>query len=345
MPLIKFLFLSLTLLFLTCNETNRSDTHFSLDVKSAAKTIQLQKPIAIYLQNPSNFSIDSVSYSIGGYRVYPIRDSISVSTIKPGKQVLQATVFYEGKYETLTKTLTILSATQPTRYTYKILNQYPHDRNAYTQGLEFYKDTLYESTGREGYSTLRKINYKTGAILASVPLDAMYFGEGITFLRDTLYLLTWRSGKGFIYNPTTLQLIKSFPYGKSKEGWGLCSDGEKLYKSDGTEKIWILNPETLAEEDFIQTVTNTDIFSKANELEYVNGKIYANSYQKEGIMIINPQNGVIEGIVDFRGLRQKVTQHPDLDVFNGIAYNPKTHTFFVTGKNWDVLFEVVIVEK
>jgi glutaminyl-peptide cyclotransferase len=140
---------------------------------------------------------------------------------------------------------------------------------------------------------------------------------------------------------------KSFPYQESKEGWGLCNDGEKLYKSDGTQNIWILDPQDFSEKDRIQVMTHKTALKNLNELEWVDGKIYANTYQfqKDVAVIINPNTGAVEGVVDFTGLKEKVKQHPQLNVLNGIAYHKKRQTFFVTGKNWDKLFEVKILPK
>ena len=137
----------------------------------------------------------------------------------------------------------------------------------------------------------------------------------------------------------------NFNYGKSVEGWGLCNDKTSIYKSDGTEKIWLLDPESLDETRYIQTFTNKGKIVGMNELEWVKGKIYANRFQLDGVAIINPKNGAVEGVVDFRSLKKKVTKHSGLDVLNGIAYNPETNTIFVTGKRWDKLFEVEIIEK
>jgi glutaminyl-peptide cyclotransferase len=204
---------------------------------------------------------------------------------------------------------------------------------------------LYESTGQYGESKLRKVDYKTGEVLQNVNLDKVYFGEGLTVLNDNIYQLTWQRGLGFVYDLNTLEKKSSFKYGQSKEGWGLCNDGKVIYKTDGTEKIWILNPETLVEERFIQAYTNKGKMSQINELEWINGKIYANRYQKDGVAIINPINGAIEGVIDFSPLKKKVTQHQGLDVLNGLAWNPETQTLFVTGKRWDKLFEVKIIEK
>ena len=172
----------------------------------------------------------------------------------------------------------------------------------------------------------------------------MYFGEGLTIMDHKIYQLTWKANTGFVYD-MEFNKIKDFPYGRSKEGWGLCNDGTRIYKSDGTEKIWILDPETLEEKDHIEIVTNTSVFSRANELEFAHGRIYANTWQKDGVMIINPGTGAIEGVIDFRGLKDKVTQNKNLDVLNGIAYHPGNDSFFVTGKNWDKIFEVKVIRK
>ena len=134
-------------------------------------------------------------------------------------------------------------------------------------------------------------------------------------------------------------------YGASKEGWGLCNNGTAIYKSDGTEKIWTLNSNTLAEESYIELYTNTSKIPKVNELEWVDGKIYANIWQKDAIAIVNPINGAVEGVIDMKGLQAQVTQHETLDVLNGIAYKGEPNILYVTGKNWDKLFKIEVVEK
>ncbi|MDC1337486.1 glutaminyl-peptide cyclotransferase, partial [Flavobacteriaceae bacterium] len=236
---------------------------------------------------------------------------------------------------------------KPKVYTYKIINEFFHDMNSYTQGLEFDDYYLYEGTGQYGYSMLKKINFQTGEVLDKLFLDKSYFGEGITILNDKIFQLTWKSKIGFVYNLNDLKLLKSFNYKNSIEGWGLCNDGKHLYKSDGTEKIWKLDANNLEEISFINVVTNNKVINKINELEWYNNKIYANTYQfnKEVGLIINPENGEVEGVIDFSGLKEKVKNHSGLDVLNGIAYNEKRKTFFITGKNWSKLFEIKIIEK
>jgi glutamine cyclotransferase len=334
------------LLFNACGSNNKLASElFEIKLEGNKTQFQQNDNVAISITNKKNIEIESVTYAIDDEKIKLSNNKINLNMPVLGSKTLKANVTYDGKTEAITKEIKILSSKSPEVYSYEIISEYPHDQKAFTQGLEFYKDTLYESTGRKGQSSIRKIDFKTGKILKQIDLEETYFGEGITILNDKLYMLTWQSGIGFIYNVNTFEKIDSFKYGASKEGWGFTNDGKELYKSDGSEKIWLLNPNTLAEEGHIETVTNKSIFNKANELEYVNGKIYANVWQKESMMIIDAKSGAIEGVINFSGLKDKVTKHAGLDVLNGVAYNPTRDTFFVTGKNWDKLFEVKIIKK
>ena len=347
MNIIKLITLSalLTLLY-TCGGSNpAASSLFEISLEGNQKKFTKNQQIGVSLVNKKDKNIKNVSYALEGKPLTLTNDKITLETSTLGNKKLSAEISYEETVVNIEKKITILSSKPPELYTYEILKEYPHDTKAYTQGLEFYNDTLYESTGRRGQSSLRKINYKTGKVLKQINLDPAYFGEGITILNDTLYQLTWQNKTGFIYDVNSFKKIGNFQYGESKEGWGLCNDGTKLFKSDGTEKIWFLNPNTLIEEEHIETVTNKSVFNKANELEYVAGKLYANVYQKPSIMIIDATSGAIEGVINFSGLIDRVTKHKDMDVLNGIAYHPTRKTFFITGKNWDKLFEVNILKK
>ncbi|WP_405246622.1 glutaminyl-peptide cyclotransferase [Cellulophaga sp. Asnod2-G02] len=318
---------------------------FEIELTGNKTEFQQNASVGIAVKNRKGLEIENISYTINDKPLKVENDRIVLDMPHLGEKTIKATITYEGTTGEIEKNIKLLAEKGPEVYTYEIINEFPHDQKAFTQGLEFYKDTLYESTGRKGQSYLRKIDFKTGKVFKQIDLDAQYFGEGLTILKDKIYMLTWQSGLGFIYDANTLEKIDSFQYGASKEGWGLTNDGKQLYKSDGSEKIWLLNPETLVEEDHIETVTNKSIFNKTNELEYVDGLIYANVWQKESMMIIDAFSGAIIGVINFGGLKDKVTKHPDLDVLNGVAYNPKRATFFVTGKNWDKLFEVKIIKK
>ncbi|NNC50690.1 MAG: glutaminyl-peptide cyclotransferase [Flaviramulus sp.] len=338
----------LTIIFLSglaisCgSNSGQKKSDFRINTNAEKGNISNNETLKISLENKKNHMIDSVRYSLDGIN---IDDNTVLQDFKLGKQTIEAAVYFNNEKQNTTSTVTILNNELPKVYTFNIINEYPHDITSYTQGIEFHNDTLYESTGQYTESKLRKIDYKTGKIIKSINLANEYFGEGLTILNNKVYQLTWQKGTGFVYDVNTFEKLSSFKYGNSKEGWGLCNNDAKIYKSDGTEKIWLLNPDTLIEESFIQVYTNKGKIVGINEMEWVNGNIYANRYQKNGVAIINPKNGAVIGVIDFTPLKKKVTQHEGLDVLNGIAYNPKTKTLFVTGKRWDKLFEVEIFEK
>lgn len=333
----KILFLSL--LMVGC-----SSSLPQLNLKTSAKNnrAKLGESVKLSLNNPDGISITSITYKLEGKKV---TENLQLNNVKLGKQDLIAEVISGNDTIIATSNLIVVNNKLPALYSYEIINTYPHDITSYTQGLEFYNSELYESTGQYGESKLRKVDYKTGEVLKNIDLKSGYFGEGLTVLNNKLYQLTWQADTGFIYDVNTFEKEGIFRYGQSKEGWGFCNDGKVLYKSDGTEKIWTLTTENLTESHKIEVYTNKAKIKSLNELEWINGKIYANIYQENGVVIINPKNGAVEGVIDFSPLKEMVTQHEGLDVLNGIAYNPETETIFVTGKRWDKLFEVKIVKK
>jgi glutamine cyclotransferase len=332
-------FIGLNVLIAACGTTTKSN--FSIQTNSGTNIISNSKTLSIEIQNPNNIDFDSIQLTLDTKK---IATSVDLSVIPLGEKRIKAKVFYDGTFEVVLKKVIVVNSEAPKLYTYEIINTYPHDITSYTQGLEFYKGDLYESTGQYGESKLRKLDYKKGGVLKNINLSTAYFGEGLSVLNDKIYQLTWKEGRGLVYDINSFEQIETFNYGQSKEGWGLCNDGHKFYKSDGSEYLWFLNPNTLAEEGALQAYTNKGKLTNLNELEWVDGKIYANRYQKNGVAIINPENGAIEAVIDFKALKTKVTKHQGLDVLNGMAYNPKTKTLFVTGKRWDKLFEVKIIK-
>lgn len=225
----------------------------------------------------------------------------------------------------------------------KIINKYPHDETAYTQGLVFFDGYLYESTGLYGKSTLRKTEIKTGKILQSISLAPIYFGEGITILNNQIYQLTWENKKAFVYDLHSFKKLKEFSY--PTEGWGITTDGKQLIVSDGSNFINFYSPEDFSITNTLMIRQGNKSIYNINEMEYVDGLIYANVYMTDNIVIINPYNGDIVGWIDISLLRQKLDNPANAEVSNGIAYNPNSKTFYLTGKNWSNLFEVVFVEK
>lgn len=337
-----FIITLLSVTMISCGNSGNQKTNLSLTTSAKKNIITLGETLTLSVNNPKGLEISSIKYQLNGT---PVEDSFTLNDALLGIQTLTATVTFDDTSEEISTKLTILNNQAPKVYDYKIINTYPHDITSYTQGLEFHDGVLYESTGQYGESKVRTVDYKTGEVIKNVELSKEYFGEGLTILDQNLYQLTWQENIGFIYDAKNLVKTNSFKYGKSKEGWGICNDGKQLYKSDGTEKIWLLNPETLVEEGYIQAYREKGKVSGLNELEWIDGKIFANIYQYNGIAIINPKNGAVEGVVNFSPLRTLVTQHDGLDVLNGIAYNPETKTIFVTGKRWDKLFEVEVFEK
>jgi glutamine cyclotransferase len=346
----NFLFIILLGVILSnCGGTKKeNNTLFTFDTTQFKAQYQPQESIELNLLNPNSKEVDSVVYFVNDAKIGSAKGlgklSFELKNQKLGYQNLKAIIYYEGENTEATDRVELVSNVEPKLLKYTIMKTYPHDTTSYTEGLEFYKDTLYESTGQKGASYFRKYDYKTGKIYHQTDLESNYFGEGITIVNNKLYQLTWQEKTGFIYNATTLKLEKTFTYKKDIEGWGMTNDGKYIYQTDGTEKIWKMNPATLEMIDYINVYSGNAKIKSINELEWINGKIYSNVYQKDAIAVINPVNGAVEGILNLTDLKSKITQLPNTDVLNGIAYNPRTKTIFVTGKNWDKLFEIKVSE-
>ena len=234
-------------------------------------------------------------------------------------------------------------AVEPTFYTYEVVTEYPHSRTSYTQGLQFIDGELWEGTGEYGNSRILRTDLASGKSLQSRANSKEEFGEGITILGDKIYQLTWLNGKLHIYDRKTLKHLATHTY--KGEGWGLTSDGEKLYMSDGTHSIRVLNPETMAQERRFGVTLRGESLSNLNELEWIDGKIWANVYTTNYIVIINPENGVVEGVVNLTEILPASEYDQRTDVLNGIAYDKATKRIFVTGKNWSKLFEIKLIEQ
>lgn len=228
-------------------------------------------------------------------------------------------------------------------YTYAIVNRYPHDLNAFTEGLAYENGFLYEGTGLNGRSSIRKVDLNTGDILQIHEIPDQYFGEGITLYKDTLIQLTWKSHTGFVYNQKTFKLLSQFSY--PTEGWGLTCDSDHLIMSDGSSTLYFLNPDTYKITGEIEVRDKTIPITNINELEYINGDIFANIWQTNKIAIIEPSNGQVTGYIDLSGLLSDQDYTGKVGVLNGIAYDATSDRLFVTGKLWPLLFEIKLVPK
>jgi glutamine cyclotransferase len=328
---------------------------FTFDDSKLEAQYKPQETLKIGILNSNSKVVDSVIYFVNDIKIDAKKGleklNFDLKNQKLGYQNLKAIVYFEGENSVATTRIELVSNVQPKSLKYTIVNTYPHDIEAYTQGLEFYRDTLYEGTGngqgasgKRGISSLRKTDYRTGKVYKKVELAEQFFGEGITILNNKVYQLTWQNNEGYVYNADTFNKEKTFQYPEQMEGWGLTTDGKVLYMTDSSETIHLLDPETFKELDHINVYSLENKIKAVNELEWIDGKIYGNVYQKDAIAIINPKTGAVEGIINLADLEKKITKLPDTDVLNGIAYNPKTKTIFVTGKNWDKMFEIKVSE-
>jgi len=224
-------------------------------------------------------------------------------------------------------------------YTYSVVNVYPHDTNAFTEGLVFDGGFLYESTGLYGSSSLRRVDLETGGVLQLLGLQPQYFGEGIAVVGDKIVQLTWQSHVGFAYYRAGFGLLREFEY--PTEGWGLTYDGSRLIMSDGTANLYFLDPVTFQRIGQV-TVHDTGPVNEPNELEYIDGTVYANVWREEKIAVINPQNGQVTAWIDLAGIQDLKNQDPN-NVLNGIAYDADGDRLFVTGKMWPHIFEIKLI--
>jgi glutamine cyclotransferase len=234
-------------------------------------------------------------------------------------------------------------ASRTPEYTFKVVHVFPHDPAAFTQGLFYHDGFLYEGTGLNGRSSLRKVRLQTGEVLAKVDLPTEFFGEGIALLKNEIVQLTWQSQTGFIYNLSDLRLLRRFSY--RGEGWGLTSNGTDFLMSDGSSEIRVLDGATLREKRLLKVRDGSTPVTQLNELEFVEGEIYANIWQTDRIARISPRTGRVLGWIDLTGLLSSVYKLEPGAVLNGIAYDAAKKRLFVTGKLWPSVFEIQLVPK
>ena len=334
----------------SCDGSKKSaESSFSFDTKQLKANYINGDQVSLAISNKQQKKIDSIIYYVNDVKIASVKGhqaaSLAINNHKLGYQNLKAVVYSDGETagQEIKDRIEVVSAIQPKLLSYKIVNTFPHDSTSFIEGLEFYRDTLFESSGQNGNSYIRKVNYRTGKSLKQVDLEQQYFGEGITIINDQVFQLTWQSGVGFIYDVNTFKRIKTFNYDRKIEGWGMTNDGTHIYHSDGTEKIWKMNPETQKMLDYINVYSAANKIKSVNELEWINGKIYGNIWQRDALAIIDPATGAVTAVLDLKQLRTQI-KSKKAEVLNGIAYNAKTKTVFVTGKFWDKIFEIKVSE-
>jgi glutamine cyclotransferase len=311
---------------LKADKTGNKGDMMSLDIKSSADSVKMDSCV---------LNLDGKYYAT--YKSLP--QDVFVSSMKMGVRRMSLAVYSANNVvENILFDLKIIPASAPISYKYKVVREFPHDENAYTQGLFFSDGFLYEGTGQLGHSSLRKVELETGKVVQNHSVDKKYFGEGICLHEGKIYQLTWEHREGFIYNYSDFVQTGKFNY--NTEGWGITGDGTNLWMSDGSSNLYKLNPNSMNVIDRIEVYSDRGTEKNLNELEYINGEIWANVYTEHYIVIINPQTGEITGKIDLNGILKKELRKQNTDVLNGIAYDKEKNRIFVTGKNWPRLFDI-----
>jgi len=350
---LKLFFAALALTALGCSCNHKPDsaaTDYTIS-PDAGTNYKAGDKIDIKVHYPQGSKVDSVVYLLDSAKIASGKDTAGISlktdTIGLGIRMITAKVYEAGKSNEVTTNILLLAAKAPARYTYKVEKVFPHDTAAYTEGLQYVDGILYESIGDYEHSAIRKVDLNTGKVLQETKLDKKYFGEGIAVVGDKVIQLTYKEKVGFVYDKNTLKLLNNFTNNVGPEGWGMCFDGNKLYMDDSTNRLWFLDKNTYRPTGHVDVCDDKQQIDSINELEYINGKIYANVYQTDSILVINPKTGAVEQIVDMKEIYPVASRPQDRDwnnnVLNGIAWDAKGQRLFVTGKKWPHLYQVKFV--
>ncbi|RYY33639.1 MAG: glutaminyl-peptide cyclotransferase [Sphingobacteriaceae bacterium] len=325
----------------------------------AGTTYNAGKAVSVKVNFPADAKVDSVVYLVDSVKITSRTDTQSVSiktdSMKLGSKVLTARVFEGAANYEVSTNIVLLAAKAPEELTFIVEKVYPHDTSSYTEGLEFHDGFLYESDGGyldpppesvvDGQSSLRKVDLATGKTVLQALNDPKVFAEGITVVGDKIIQLTYREKIGYVYDKNTFKLLNTFSYTAGKEGWGLAFDGEKIYNTDSSNRILFLDKNDYRQIGYIDVYDDQKQIDMVNELEYIDGKLYANVYQSNDILVIDPKTGAVLQKIDMSKLYPAYERNEGSDVLNGIAWDAKGKRLFVTGKKWDKLFQVKFVKK
>lgn len=340
----------LFIMIISSCKQDKSEDNVSFITPEIGSTVHSNKGLKLKLDFKSN-KIDSVVYMIDSTVIERKKDTSSVNIntakLRLGNRLITAKIYKNGDVQEITSNFILHSGIEPERFTYQVVQSYPHDTTSYTQGLEFHDGVFYESDGGKadlGGSSLRTVDPLSGKVLKKLDLSGDIFAEGLTVIGDKIIQLTYQDKIGFVYDKATFKKSGEFSYEESVEGWGLAYDGKKIYKSDGTNRIWLLNPHVYNEEGFIEVFDKNGPVDSINELEFIDGALYANLYTKDKIIIIDPATGAVTGEIDLAGIYPS-ERFTFGEVLNGIAYDIKTQRLFVTGKKWNKLFHIKLIKK
>ncbi|TSD62953.1 glutaminyl-peptide cyclotransferase [Inquilinus sp. KBS0705] len=358
----RIIFLALIALVAYGCKDNKKQDDFVIS-PDAGSTYKAGETISLKLTYANSIKPDSIVFLLDSARVGSVKDSsalnLKTDTMALGARVITAKVYQAGKSQEVTTNIVLYPAKAPEELTYKVEKTFPHDIGSYTEGLEYHDGALYESSGgyldpppgqsKDQQSSLIKADLTTGKILKKVMIDPKVFAEGIAIIGDKLIQLTYHEKKGFIYDKNTFKVLGNFSTEFAPEGWGMYFDGNKIYMDDGTNRIWTLNKDTYRPTGYIDVYDDKGAVDSINELEMINGKLYANVYQKDVILVIDPKTGAVLQKVDMTNLWPEGARPPGYDnlnnVLNGIAYDKATGRIFVTGKKWPKLYQVKFVKK
>jgi glutamine cyclotransferase len=302
---------------------------------------------------PASLKVDSVVYLLDSVRIGAVKDSsyinIETTGMKLGAKTVMAKVYQGGKSQDVTASIYLKASSPPELLTYKVIRKFPHDTSAYTEGLLYQDGYLYESTGNKGQSDIRRVDLETGKVLQRTKLEDKYFGEGSAIVGDKIVMFTWKEKVGFVFDKKTFKQIGQFNNNVGIEGWGVTFDGNNLYLDDSSNRIWLLDKNDYHQTGFIDVFDNNGPVEQINELEYIDGKIYANIFTYDTIITIDPKTGAVLQSVNMTGLYPYKDRPANFDgennVLNGIAWDAKGKRLFVTGKKWPWVYQVEFMRK
>ena len=345
--------LGLGLFFTACDSGDSTETnsgqnaakasYFDMASPARGSVYSLGDTVLLKLSaKPNAPEVDSVEVLIDGQKVATFTGTeyawpTEGATV--GRKIIRLMVYGGSEPETVRTSTTLHSNLVPEVWGYRVINRYPHDRQAFTQGLEYYQGYLYEGTGQKGASSLRKVDILTGSVVQQHDLAPEYFGEGITRVGDELVQITWQSRTGWVYDLATFSEKRSFNY--PTEGWGIAHNGEHIVMSDGTNRLYLMNPEDFTQQGQLEVYDHEGPVKELNELEIINGEVYANIWTTDRIARIDLATGRVLSYIEMTGLLPQRTGQED--VLNGIAHDAATGRTWVTGKYWPNLFEVAFV--
>jgi glutamine cyclotransferase len=354
---LHLLALAIALTMFGCHCNTQQDTGITI-IPDAGTTYKTGDNVAVKLSY-AGIKPDSIVYLIDSVRVGSKKDSsaflVKTDSMLFGPRLITAKVYQSGKSQELSTNIVLLPAKAPEEYTFKIERVFPHDTSCFTEGLLYQNGFLYESGG--GYlippkgdevlaqSSLRKVDLATGKAVQKIMVDPKVFAEGISIIGDKIVQLTYKEKIGYVYDKNSFKLLKTFTDNIGIEGWGMCFDGKKLYKDDKTNRLFFLDKDDYHQIGYVDVYDDKGAVNEINELEYIDGKIYANIWRTDTIVVINPKTGAVLQRIDMAGLYPASKRNPNADVLNGIAYDADQKRIFVTGKKWDKLFQVKFVKK